>query len=362
MNKSFSIYLDIIRCVAAFLVYLSHSNQRFLIDASLPASTYGHSAVIFFFVLSGFVIAHIAETRENTWPSYAASRISRIASVAVPAVCFTIVLDSIGRTLRPEIYQAFPFDQFILRTVGSLLMLNEIWLVSITFLSNIPYWSVTYEWWYYVAFAIVTFLPAHKSLPLVILLALLIGPKIILLAPIWWLGVVLYRSSILKRIPTFLAFVIFIASTLAIFAYHSFRINQYFIEVLLNFMGTDLNDAITFSGTFLGDYVLGTFVFMNFASARKLLEAKHGELLQTIEKPVRFLSSYTFTLYLLHLPLILFWSALLQGETSTPWYWLTITALTMTSVYLIGLFTENRRYFIKAKLLKFFTKYSKTAT
>ena len=88
-------YLDLVRFVAACLVYLYHSNQRWLIADILPASNYGHSSVIVFFVLSGFVIAYITDTREKQFPIYSASRISRIYSVAFPAIFLTILLDSI---------------------------------------------------------------------------------------------------------------------------------------------------------------------------------------------------------------------------------------------------------------------------
>ena len=86
MNRSFSVYLDVVRFTAAFLVYLYHSNQRFLSEAILPASHYGHSSVIVFFVLSGFVIAFVTDTKESRLPAYAASRISRVFSVTVPAI------------------------------------------------------------------------------------------------------------------------------------------------------------------------------------------------------------------------------------------------------------------------------------
>ena len=79
MNRPFSVYLDLVRFIAAFLVYLYHSNQRFLIEARLPASDYGHSSVIVFFVLSGFVIAFVTATKESELPAYAASRISRVS-------------------------------------------------------------------------------------------------------------------------------------------------------------------------------------------------------------------------------------------------------------------------------------------
>lgn len=53
MNKSFSIYLDLVRFTAACLVYLWHSNKRLLMVDVPPAASFGHSAVVVFFVLSG---------------------------------------------------------------------------------------------------------------------------------------------------------------------------------------------------------------------------------------------------------------------------------------------------------------------
>ena len=78
MNRPFSIYLDVVRFTAAVLVYLWHSNQRFLVESALPASNYGHSSVIVFFVLSGFVIAYVTDTKESSLSVYSASRIARV--------------------------------------------------------------------------------------------------------------------------------------------------------------------------------------------------------------------------------------------------------------------------------------------
>ena len=215
MNKPFSIYLDLVRFCAACLVYLYHSNQRLLIQDILPWSSFGHSSVIVFFVLSGFVIAYITDTREKQFATYAASRISRIYSVAVPAVLLTIGLDAIGRGLYPELY-GYPFDQFLLRSAASLLLLNEVWFVSITSFSNVPYWSICYEMWYYVGFGLLMFLPRRPALIATALLACLLGPKIVLLAPIWGLGVLLYRWKRLKDISASVAWWMVLGSMIGI--------------------------------------------------------------------------------------------------------------------------------------------------
>ena len=53
----------------------------------------GHSAVVIFFVLSGYVITYVASERETTLRDYALSRCARIYAVAVPTLLLTIVLD-----------------------------------------------------------------------------------------------------------------------------------------------------------------------------------------------------------------------------------------------------------------------------
>ena len=355
MNRSFSVYLDLVRFLAAVLVYLWHSNQRFLVGFSLPASNYGHSSVIVFFVLSGFVIAFITDTRESTLSTYAASRISRVYSVAVPTIVLTLALDSVGRTIYPEIY-GYPYDQFLARIGGSLLMVNEIWLISITSFSNVPYWSICYEWWYYVTFAMVMFLPLRLGLVVATGTMLVIGPKLILLAPVWWLGVLLYRWGLPKKLAPAAAWAMVAGSAVGIVLYHYFGIADVFEKWLKTLIGDELVRSLTFSKFFLADYLLGALVFLNFAGMR-ISAATAGSALSKIERPVRFVANYTFTLYLLHQPLLLFWAALIRGDPKTPWYWVGVTALTMLSVGVIGLVTEHQRYALRSSLLPRFQRW-----
>lgn len=356
MNRPFSVYLDLVRFIAAFLVYLYHSNQRFLTEAMLPASNYGHSSVMVFFVLSGFVIAYVTATKENTLASYSASRMARVFSVTIPAICLTLALDAVGRSLYPEIYSGYPYDQFLLRIVGSLGMLNEIWLVSITSFSNVPYWSICYEWWYYLTFAMVSFLPLRNGIPLALITALILGPKLILLAPIWWLGVLLYRWRRLHNLSIGWSGALLFASMIGIVVYHLAGVSESASTWLKGLLGDELHRSLTFSKFFVGDYLLGVLVFLNFAGARNVL-ARYGAFLLGIEKPVRFLANYTFTLYLLHQPLFLFWGAVVQGNPSGPWYWLSVTALMLGSVAIVGHFTENRRKAIRDFLIALFGRY-----
>lgn len=342
MPKAFSIYLDIVRFLAACLVYLYHSNQRWLVEPILPLAQHGHSAVIVFFVLSGYVIAYVTDTKERDWASYGASRLSRVYSVALPTLVLTLLLDSIGRQLLAEPY-GYPYDWFVVRFVASLLMANEVWFVSITSFSNVPYWSICYEFWYYVAFGLLTFLPRRRAWTLVALMALVLGPKIVLLAPIWALGVLLYRWRALAEISERTGWLLVAGSLAGIAAYLAFDLQRVLAQPLVQALGERRFEELTFSRWFIGDYVLGPLVMLHFAGMRRVA-GRIGSLFLAVERPVRALAAYTFTLYLLHQPLFLFWGAVLRGDNRGYANWALVTLLVAASIWLVGAITENRRH------------------
>ena len=64
MTKALSLYLDALRFGAAFTVFLSHYG-KFNGGLFWQIQPYGVTAVIVFFVLSGFVIAWVTEARNG---------------------------------------------------------------------------------------------------------------------------------------------------------------------------------------------------------------------------------------------------------------------------------------------------------
>src|SRR5437879_5863418 len=96
MKRGVSLYLDLVRFSAAMIVFFEHFRERsrhaFYEFWKLHPFVYSHlnplsqTAVIVFFVLSGFVIAHVLATRERTPLEYAASRFGRLYSVVVPTL------------------------------------------------------------------------------------------------------------------------------------------------------------------------------------------------------------------------------------------------------------------------------------
>ncbi|WP_417320319.1 acyltransferase family protein [Emcibacter sp.] len=344
MTRSFSIYLDLLRFFAAFLVLLFHS--RSIYNPHMTLFSLGHEAVIIFFVLSGYVIAFTAETKEKTMKGYAVARMARIYSVAIPAILITALVDFVGFGLLnaaayPEGYQAW--DLAPVRVLAALLFTGEIWTLSIQLFSNVPYWSLNYEVWYYIGFAFLAFVEGRKRFLLFAAVCLMIGPKILLLMPLWWLGVYIYKAPWLRAIGPGVAGFLFFVSIAGIAAYISFDIGKWGWNFLEGLMGETRHRDLAFSRQFISDYYLGLVVATHFVAVRGLCDA-HTTLFDRVEKPIRNIAGSTFTLYLLHQPLLLFFHAAFYQENTDIGTYLLILALTVTTTYLVALVTENKKH------------------
>ena len=94
MTPALSLYLDVLRFTAAFLVFIAHYAPGYRSGGLFwQISGYGRASVLAFFVLSGFVIAWVSQGKEANLQEYALSRTSRLYSVIIPALILTAVLD-----------------------------------------------------------------------------------------------------------------------------------------------------------------------------------------------------------------------------------------------------------------------------
>jgi peptidoglycan/LPS O-acetylase OafA/YrhL len=345
VNRAFSIYLDLVRVLAALAVIVYHSNFRLLTTEKLPFSNHGHAAVIVFFVLSGYVIAYITSERENTPVSYWSSRLSRFYSLALPVVLLTPLLDLAGEALAPQFYTGgtTTYGLAWLRILTSLTFLNEVWLVSIMSFSNVPYWSLCYEFWYYVLFAIVTFTAGRTRVLLAGAVMLLLGPKILLLAPAWVAGVVLFRWQWLRALKPLPGALLFAASWPAYWLFHQYGLTEVGSGWLLKLVGPHLHQQMAFSKFFMTDYLLALIVVANFAGMRALADVA-ARPLRAIEPVIRPLAAYTFSAYILHQPLMQFYAALIDGDPGRPWFYAGTMLATFATIAVLGSMTEQQRH------------------
>lgn len=351
MNKTVSIYLDLLRFLSAVLVVLFHANYDRFYAGRVPFAGAGLDAVMVFFVLSGFVIAHTARHKDRDLGTFALNRLSRLYSVALPALVLTVLLDQVGRQIDPVLYDGpwYADSDPVLRFLAALFFLNEIWFESIRPFSNGPYWSLAFEAWYYVLFAVAFYLRGLKRVLGLAAVALFIGPKILLLLPVWLLGCLLERLQNRVRLPETAALYLFYGSLMVLVLHGSLNGFVFFDTLALKLLGPEAFAALGFCRHFLNGYFVGALVFANLlalTACPRILAAPMAK----IEKPARLLASFTFSLYLLHYPLLQFFAALFDNDPANPWHFALILACLSLCVYLVGRYTEQKKEHLRQLL------------
>lgn len=197
MNSATSTYLDLVRFLAALLVFVHHLAYDRLTGGSLgPLGMFGEDAVMIFFVLSGYVIAYVAAEKEQAPREYFTSRFARLYSVVVPTLILTVLFDYMGQRLDASLYDGRSNDSYPwVRALVSLSFANQFWFFDVRYFTNVPYWSISYECWYYISFGVALFMKGVRRWVVLAALAVVVGPLIVLLAPVWLLGVWVYRLN-----------------------------------------------------------------------------------------------------------------------------------------------------------------------
>lgn len=304
MNREVSLYLDICRFSAAFLVFISHVAVRQISGESRLwiIGDFGEDAVAIFFVLSGFVIGYVTESRETDVKTYAVSRLARLYSVALPALALTFLLDAAGAALRPDIYSTAYFsygsDHLPWRFMAGLLFVNELWNSHTVMGSNGPYWSLGFEAWYYIAFGVAVFAPARWRVPACVLVLAIAGPKIAALFPLWLMGLGLFHIMKRRPLPPVLGWSAFVGGLAAFLAVH------YFARDYRGHMFGPFNLAPAQAASTFYFMTLGLLFAVHLAGFRAVSSA-FAPFLNRHAARIRYIAGATFSLYLFHMPIIM---------------------------------------------------------
>jgi peptidoglycan/LPS O-acetylase OafA/YrhL len=317
-----SVLLDLIRAVAALLVGLEHWRNLVFVDYP-QISTHrifflvpyvicgaGHEAVVIFFVLSGYLIGgsifRLLRRNEWDWKLYLTHRLARLWIVLVPALLLGAMFDFAGLHfyLAPALYagqtgthmMANLFETFHVRAFfGNLFFVQGI-LTSI-FGSNTPLWSLANEFWYYILFPcglLALRKGSSRRVRIVnaiafILCAVFVGRAILLMFPLWLLGALLAALSVPRT------------------------------RVWHRFLAAILYCALFFSLTkqklitgMLSDYVIAfatvLFLWLLLSAEDAAPQSKWVNLSRTGAR-------FSYTLYLVHVPFLVFVTALVGAGT-----------------------------------------------
>ena len=329
-----SIYLDLLRSFAAASVVFDHAPTVFALPHMIR---WGHHAVMLFFVLSGYVISHVADTRERSGSVFLVARLARLWSVLFPALLLTLLCDGIGRAFgtHPESYAHVPFDHVGVRVGAMMVFLSESW-VSIQPLSDGVVWSLCVEFCYYMTFAAAVFIrPGGRRTIAVAICLLLGGHKAILLLPIWLMGVALQRSRIIRRLPAWADAALWAASLLVIAFVLATRFYDIPIALAQRLTPAWVWTQLAQARVFWFDWIFGLAVAAHLLGARTV---SAWLPLERIAKPVRWCAGISFATYLFHEPLLHFWGAFLRQDQGG-----LAIALTFAAIAVLGPPVEHSR-------------------
>ena len=348
MEKSYSLLFDVLRFIAAILVFIHHSEQ--ILDAEYLSAfaSFGHDAVVFFFILSGFVIGYVVHEREKTLYLYTISRLVRIYSVAFPSLLIVLFLFILGSYLFPDYYYQYNDVNWAYTFFYSLFFMNQSNFINLGVPTNGPYWSICYEVWYYILFGIAFYLSGWRRGVLLVSAIFVAGIKVLVLFPIWVFGFYFYifHKKILSNNIlgyTFIALSIIIYSVLR---FYNFDDYVYTLSAELLF-GNEVvaNSALGYSKRFLPDYFIAILVLM-FISGLFMVSNVYFSYLLKYEGIIRKASSHSFSIYLLHYPLLIFLSMFVKSS-------LLAMVITLIVVFFISKFIENKKSSYKKLILSF---------
>ena len=351
-----STLLDATRGMAAFLVFLGHFRNLFYVSFPLlqvphkmllapfyVMTSAGHQAVVIFFVLSGYLVGgsifRMMDTENWTWRRYLTHRLVRLWLVLLPALLLGALWDSAGYYSHhaPALYTGHVPNHLginILSTLnlrsflGSAFFLQTI--ITNTFGTNGPLWSLANEFWYYILFplALVACFRSFSRVTRIVCAALFVagclfvGRGIMELFPIWLLG------AVLARIP-----LIHVAVRL-----------RYPVWLLYPWLFFALS-KLSAHWSLTSDYVLGLATFVFIASLLNMT----GRAQETVwVRWARTSARFSYTLYLVHAPFLVFLAAFIiadrqwQVSPASVAAGTGVVAVTLLYAYAVAYITEFR--------------------
>jgi peptidoglycan/LPS O-acetylase OafA/YrhL len=287
-------------------------------------------------VLSGYVIAFTTENKNRGALQYAQARLSRLYSVLLPAILITFAIEAFIMFQYPVVHKVYYRDAMLLRYIASGLFINEIWFLSMAPPINGPLWSLSYEFWYYVVFGVFFFRKKFKYFAISLTIVLLVvGPKILLMMPIWLMGVMIYKLT-KPRINDILAWFLVAGSWAC----------AILISIYCPAMPQKLGTPPFFFGAqFITDWLIGISVACSIFflpgwknnGATAILKSKGGYFY------FRKAADLTFPIYILHYPLLVLFKALVGVRIGSSSQLLTALVVVLLACGIIGFFLDKFR-------------------
>jgi peptidoglycan/LPS O-acetylase OafA/YrhL len=344
--------VDLCRALAALVVVVGHLDELgfWPVDTDGRANRLSHDAVVVFFVLSGLAIAHAARVSRHDARGFAIARASRLWSVAVPAVLLTLALDAIGMRLDPSRYTSWQYAHAPLHVAYQWLFLGELWTHgSVVPFSNVPYWSLGYEAWYYALFFAAAFLRGRARLVAVAVLLAVMGPKLWLLLPAWLAGVWTQRrleaidareaagAPLAGPAGAALAIVAIVAAASLLAGGGQARLEHAGLAAI-GALPDGWQPRLGYSRWFVADWVLAALVAALLVGAR----LARPRLPAPLARAAKISAGVSFSLYVVHYPVLMLLGAALPVQRGIGWTLLALAVVLAVTAAFWAAFERHR--------------------
>jgi len=377
-SSQFSLWLDLFRWIAAFLVLFAHVTNRFMLPSSdmhltkfMPfrfafsfLSGFSHQAVIVFFVLSGFLVGGglVREFERNgnvDMAAYTMKRLVRLWAVLIPTFVLSFILQHIAVNDFNAVGMDILPDNVDRRSNLASLGCNIVFLQTALcepYAGNGPLWSLFNEFWYYVVWPLLFFAVMPGASAIVRLICA--GAATVFLIGLTWLqfsgssfapymliwlvgvGVAVVKKPIVKSVPIS-------AGLLVLFL----------LVVRLAIRRDSPMHAP------LGTFVIDAAIAVLFGNL--LIAMKNGTtlFLPPLGSFNKHLADFSFTLYCVHVPILNLYLAMIMSQigygaqmrlaTSLEWSIMVAPLLFVPLIaYGFSWITERRTDAIRAFLMR----------
>lgn len=384
LNAAQRIYLNFFRAGAAILVMCSHAIILFFPKSPLAQAHVGAGGVLIFFLLSGFLISTSVLNKKDhatyRFRDFFSDRFCRIYSAYLPALMFVALVDAVSITMLDYRDLGALADthadvatmraNFTLASwIGNLLMLQRSPVIKMVEVAHItdgslvepfgsagPFWTISIEWWIYMAFGYLAYFwarnlrltPVQKAFfgfSFLTPLYFAAGGTDECLTVLWAIGCL--ASFIFIKMPSmvghwrpnlsngrFVGIMLSIAAVFAVLAIGRLGMIRSHSGSFANFM--ELQFAFFVSGCF-------------FAILFALGGIRQSP--QWLSNGVRFIADYSYSLYLTHATVFIF-LLICFPEQQNNWYFAAFAIIIAQGVAIIMWYLFERHHKKLSEILR----------
>ncbi len=304
LTKTASSFINFLRAISSQIVLIGHAlalNNIILKNSvlhNLPSF-----AVLIFFILSGFVIAYSTKLKGVHYglKNYVIDRFARIYITLIPALLIIVTFALIYLVVIGKL----PYSLNITHLFANVFMQQENTVLQqliyrlpnnphykfLGFLGdNLPLWSLSIEWWHYMFFGLLFFIPIKKYNYKHLLLLVLTLPFVV--------GYLILPGRAGYGLP-----LIWFSGVFINWALHRFYNNKLIIKLSAIFT------TLFFITTLISLYFASSWAIIYFAlffcCGLFLFTVNDNKKIESAFNLLKWPSNYSFSLYIIHYPILL---------------------------------------------------------